>query len=429
MSEITTDSAGQKITNPLHIPVKSDENVVLSIADQAAWLLSARPAFELQQAEQISFLAHLTQSPLTLNQHFNVLQLPAADLVHYAYSIFKHSGCLIVVPTVNLAQWYLYLTTIMHNHSPENHYHNWYHAVHVLLNCYRYVYPLLSQLQPLDIFALLLAALNHDLDHCGISNTALINQVDPLAVKYHKVSPLEQHSIDRALEILNDEAHGTALLQAVIQPNNNGAPVTNNEHNAAKSRVIEIFRNSILATDISRTVDHEAILTHYLTFHNHLDYTDSNQCLQLLTIILLCGDIGCVCEPFYQSMQWCGRLYEEMQCHRNSRQSNDIAKVVFQPQSSLENDQGLYYSLDNKLILPPSGSLSEYYTNQLKFLEYYAIALYARVSEPPSCSLGHLSPYTTRLRQNLIQLAHSYFLYEPSLGVLVKTLTSFSSPS
>ncbi|CAF1487524.1 unnamed protein product [Didymodactylos carnosus] len=346
MSEITTDSAGQKITNPLHIPVKSDENVVLSIADQAAWLLSARPSFELQQAEQISFLAHLTQSPLTLNQHFNVLQLPAADLVHYAYSIFKHSGCLIVVPTVNLAQ-----------------------------------------------------------------------------------CPLEQHSIDRALEILNDEAHGTALLQAVIQPNNNGAPVTNNEHNAAKSRVIEIFRNSILATDISRTVDHEAILTHYLTFHNHLDYTDSNQCLQLLTIILLCGDIGCVCEPFYQSMQWCGRLYEEMQCHRNSRQSNDIAKVVFQPQSSLENDQGLYYSLDNKLILPPSGSLSEYYTNQLKFLEYYAIALYARVSEPPSCSLGHLSPYTTRLRQNLIQLAHSYFLYEPSFGVLVKTLTSFSSPS
>ncbi|CAF1657427.1 unnamed protein product [Didymodactylos carnosus] len=123
------------------------------------------------------------------------------------------------------------------------------------------MYPLLSQLQPLDIFALLLAAINHDLDHCGISNAALINQGDPLAVKYQKVSPLEQHSIDRALEVLNDESHRTALLQAVIQPNNNDAPVTNNEHNAAKSRVVEIFRNCILAMNISRTVDHEAILT------------------------------------------------------------------------------------------------------------------------------------------------------------------------
>ncbi|CAF1280624.1 unnamed protein product, partial [Didymodactylos carnosus] len=97
--------------------------------------------------------------------------------------------------------------------------------------------------------------------HCGISNAALINQGDPLAVKYQKVSPLEQHSIDRALEVLNDESHRTALLQAVIQPNNNDAPVTNNEHNAAKSRVVEIFRNCILAMNISRTVDHEAILT------------------------------------------------------------------------------------------------------------------------------------------------------------------------
>lgn len=55
---------------------------------------------------------------------------------------------------------------------------------------------------PLTHFACVLAALIHDVDHQGVTNTTLVIEEDPLVDKYHGKSIAEQNSVDLAWNLL-----------------------------------------------------------------------------------------------------------------------------------------------------------------------------------------------------------------------------------
>lgn len=79
----------------------------------------------------------------------------------------------------------------------DNPYHNFRHAVDVTHTVYRYV----TMTEPrthvthVEKFALLVAALSHDLDHPGVNNAFLVNTKDRLATLYNDSSVLENSHI------------------------------------------------------------------------------------------------------------------------------------------------------------------------------------------------------------------------------------------
>jgi hypothetical protein len=99
-----------------------------------------------------------------------------------------------------------------------NPYHNAAHAadvtfsVHHLL-CSNESLWLLGQLSQDEVFAALLAAAIHDFDHPGLSNQFLIESNDKLAVLYNDRSPLENHHLAAAFELIL--SHENNIFRAI----------------------------------------------------------------------------------------------------------------------------------------------------------------------------------------------------------------------
>ncbi|RHY14440.1 hypothetical protein DYB36_006280, partial [Aphanomyces astaci] len=87
----------------------------------------------------------------------------------------------------------------------DNPYHSWWHAVDV----YQHVFALLnrthllSMLQPNIVFAMLVAALCHDIGHPGTDNAYEIATGSALAIQYNDMSVLEQHHASETFRILH----------------------------------------------------------------------------------------------------------------------------------------------------------------------------------------------------------------------------------
>ena len=87
-----------------------------------------------------------------------------------------------------------FLRAVESHYSTANYYHNSLHAADVLNSV---VFLLSSGLHrcghflDIEVFALLIAALAHDISHPGVNNSFLINKSDPLALLYNDKSVLE----------------------------------------------------------------------------------------------------------------------------------------------------------------------------------------------------------------------------------------------
>jgi cAMP-specific phosphodiesterase 4 len=72
----------------------------------------------------------------------------------------------------------------------KNAYHNFSHAVDVAHTVFRYI--VLTEprthITQIEKFALMVAALSHDLDHPGVNNAFLVNTKDRLATVYNDSS-------------------------------------------------------------------------------------------------------------------------------------------------------------------------------------------------------------------------------------------------
>ncbi|CAB9506494.1 Receptor-type guanylate cyclase gcy [Seminavis robusta] len=90
---------------------------------------------------------------------------------------------------------------------------------------------------PLTQFACVISALIHDADHPGVSNSVLVKEKSPLAIKYNDKSVAEQNSVNLAWELLMKPEFGD--LQACIYAN---------EEEFLRFRQIVV--NVVLATDI-----------------------------------------------------------------------------------------------------------------------------------------------------------------------------------
>ena len=134
---------------------------------------------------------------------FNALRLEPEQLVSAAASIFEIYDFLNVF-TIPESKLTMFLITLCSRYKEENSYHTFRHAVDVCHVCYRML--ALSNLDKtiprLEVFALLIAALGHDVGHLGVNNAYLTNTMHDLALQYNDISPLENMHCALLFEIL-----------------------------------------------------------------------------------------------------------------------------------------------------------------------------------------------------------------------------------
>uniref|UniRef100_F6YFB2 High affinity cGMP-specific 3',5'-cyclic phosphodiesterase 9A n=1 Tax=Xenopus tropicalis TaxID=8364 RepID=F6YFB2_XENTR len=178
-------------------------------------------------------------------------------------------------------------------HYQENPFHNFHHGFSVaqMLYCVISQCQLQERLLPSDTLAMMVAALCHDLDHPGLSNSYQVNAQTDLAKRYNYNSPLENHHWAVTLRILSQEKSNLLVNVAPEQ-----LPHIQQE-------IMEL----ILATDM---VHHGKILQSLqhietLSFSNREHVTALKK-----TLIKLC-DISNEARPADQAEVWADSLMEE----------------------------------------------------------------------------------------------------------------------
>ncbi|XP_071480419.1 cGMP-specific 3',5'-cyclic phosphodiesterase-like [Diadema antillarum] len=108
------------------------------------------------------------------------------------------------IPYEVLCRWTL---SVRKNYRPVI-YHNWRHAFNVAQTMFSIIMTgkLRSVMTELEIFALIVACLCHDLDHRGTNNTFQVKTSSPLSLLYG-TSTMEHHHFDHCIMILNSEGN------------------------------------------------------------------------------------------------------------------------------------------------------------------------------------------------------------------------------
>jgi hypothetical protein len=189
-----------------------------------------------------------------------------------------------------------FLTAVEEGYRP-NLYHNHVHAADVTqsVNFFLTTAGLGEWLTPLEIMAMLLASLTHDLDHVGFNNAFLINTDDPLALLHNDRSVLENHHIHQLFVLLRrDDCNFLCNLER-----------------AQYKELRELIIDLILSTDFSR---HFALLGQFKAKHaaqNGIDIESKEDKHLLLGIALKCADVGHTAKAHDLHLAWTQRITGE----------------------------------------------------------------------------------------------------------------------
>ncbi|XP_048728565.2 dual 3',5'-cyclic-AMP and -GMP phosphodiesterase 11A-like isoform X3 [Ostrea edulis] len=169
---------------------------------------------------------------------FNDFSLNGDDMMLAAVRIFKDLGFkrTFRIDSEVLCRWIL---TVKKNYRNVA-YHNWRHAFNVC----QFMFATLKRsevrrhISDKESLALVVACLCHDLDHRGTNNAFQQKTSSALAQLYGTKATLEHHHFNHAVMILNSEGHN----------------IFGNFNSEEYGEVINLLKEAILATDLSRHI-------------------------------------------------------------------------------------------------------------------------------------------------------------------------------
>ncbi|KAI9276232.1 hypothetical protein BY458DRAFT_506050 [Sporodiniella umbellata] len=301
---------------------------------------------------------------------FLPLDLEPKDLIEVVFLIldqvmtsFKELEPLIV-PSNDL---YHFIFDVCNSYHSTNPYHNFRHAVDVLqanyyflcrmglvkpmyptdelVQCQFHPSPVVNLLSPLDIFALLMASIGHDVGHPGVNNKFMVTTSTPLAILYNDTSVLESFHAMSFFHLLQ-----THCFHSLTDPRAS-TPF------AAFRKVVV---NCILATDMGLHDDYvqkvqkqsERLKGKGLDPNHH-----EKEKIIFCAALIKCADISNCARQFHSAKQWALVLAEE-----------------FFEQGDLEKEFGL-----NVLPMNDRGKI-KLEDFQLGFKKHVALKLFQAVS-------------------------------------------------
>ena len=197
---------------------------------------------------------------------------------------------------LNLDRLRHFLIAVHKMYHERNAFHNFKHAWGTMHLTYQILnHGADEYLTSIDILALLLAAICHDLDHPGNNNAFEVATGSALAVTYADDTVLERHHCSSALKLLNAPEHD--FLE-------NLSPCD-------KARLKKTMTASIMATDMSQHFS----LVEQLVSHGLKPVPfckkDSDERIILTRLVLHCADIGAQTQRRELALKWTERCLDE----------------------------------------------------------------------------------------------------------------------
>lgn len=171
----------------------------------------------------------------------------------------------------------------------RNHFHNFQHAVNVLQMTYMLLKQsnMINKLQSHIVISALIAALSHDVDHPGNTNSYEINSLSKFARLYNDVSVLENHHCTLTFELMEH----TGLI-ACFKPNH---------FREIRKTIIA----SILGTDMSK---HNEFLIKFEKFDFTKDSFTNDEQIFIASSFVHFADLSNPIKNFDISKEWSRRI-------------------------------------------------------------------------------------------------------------------------
>lgn len=180
----------------------------------------------------------------------------------------------------SLCQWVLTVKRGYRNNVP---YHNWHHAVSTAQSMFAMLMAT-DQLQTifsrLEILALMIATLNHDVDHRGVNNSFIERTHQPLAQLYGH-SSLENHHYNLCVFILNNT--GSQILSGLSAE----------EHKA----LLHLIKRAILATDLTVYMERRKEFFS-LANKSRVSWKSEKQRDLLRSMLMTASDLSAITKPW-----------------------------------------------------------------------------------------------------------------------------------
>eukprot|EP00794_Sanderia_malayensis_P009997 gene9997-11019_t len=300
------------------------------------------------------------------NEHlwgFDIIRLEKVTskrpLFYLGYAIFtRFNACKFLNISEDVLRKWLQL--IEANYHSTNAYHTSTHAADVLhaTSCFLQKENVKNALEPIDEIAALIAAVVHDVDHPGYTNSFLCNAGSDLAVLYNDIAVLESHHAALAFKLTGKDGKSNILKN-----------LDSDDFKVFRQHIIDM----IMATEMKQHFEHLSKFDN--SFNRNLIHDDagsmsgkvtpestishgnpcSNESRTLIKrMIIKCADIANPARPIKLCIEWANRIAEEYfrQTEEEKRRGLPIIMPVF----------------DRTTCNVPQ--------SQVSFIEYFVIDLY-----------------------------------------------------
>ncbi|KAK9524359.1 hypothetical protein VZT92_016759 [Zoarces viviparus] len=179
----------------------------------------------------------------------------------------------------SLCQWVL---SVKKNYRKNVAYHNWRHAFNTAQSMFTLLKSgrLQNKLSDLEVLALMIATLSHDLDHRGVNNSYIQRSDHPLAQLYCH-STMEHHHFDQCLMILNSS--GNQILSGLSL----------DEYKTT----LKMVERAILATDLALYMKRRGEFFE-LTKNSQFVWEDEDHRDLLRSMLMTACDISAITKPW-----------------------------------------------------------------------------------------------------------------------------------
>ncbi|XP_029020124.1 cGMP-specific 3',5'-cyclic phosphodiesterase-like [Betta splendens] len=217
-----------------------------------------------------------------LHFHFSGFGLPEELSTQATVRMFLDLGLVreFNIDYRTLCQWVLTVRRGYRNNVP---YHNWSHALSTAQSMFAMLMAtdeLQAVFSRLEILALMIATLNHDLDHRGVNNSYIERTQQPLAQLYGH-SSLENHHYSLCLFILN----------------NTGSQILSGLSAEAHRAVLLMIKRAILSTDLTVYMERRKEFFS-LTKKSRTNWRSEKQRDLLRSMLMTASDLSAVTKPW-----------------------------------------------------------------------------------------------------------------------------------
>jgi len=182
-----------------------------------------------------------------------------------------------------------------------NPYHNFYHGFAVMQFAYHAIKQteLIDCMPKIDVLALLIACLCHDIDHTGHTNAFEVAAASELALAHNDQAVLENHHASTTFALLREPS------MAIFSPHH--SKLSGDEIRALRKTVIAC----ILATDMARHFDMCHELDNQEPECAAINWNDESDRQFILNLITHSSDLSGQITPLNIAQQWERRVTEE----------------------------------------------------------------------------------------------------------------------